>query len=1304
MALQKQNISLSLTKGLNTKADPKQIVPGEMLTLENAIFKTPGEIIKRNGFNELAILSPLTSGNATTAYNNELIVLDNKNLYSYSIGENSFVNKGSKVAIDLAVSSIIKNTYEQTYPDCAVNGNYKVYVWQDSRGTSRYSLFDTGTNQAIVFDQALDSNANFARVFAFGTYFVLMYGFLSAGNYAVSYKYISTSTPTVISSRQTAFTSTVVPNTQAFIYDAIVINNVLNITCFLTGLLNAVSFDTSFTRLHEVTSIATSLTAGSALTLFSDPSNNLWVGMTGYNSDGSLLRVRYLILTSSTFSVVLANTALDSISTDGTKVGETVILVGANIIGVYANSKGNFYYEIQPNTLTNVQFPTGAVPLPSFDPYIKTNTGNLTGTVGTASVFIRSLGIASKIFTQGSDYYFSTIHSSNLQPTYFILNSSGIVVCKIAPSNSGGLTQVYLPQVTALDSVDFIYPYLVKSLLSSVNGNIYTQTGVNSAIITFNNPEMLQILAKNLHISGGILSVYDGESIVEHGFNIYPEVITPTILSGTGGLSEGQYEYAVTYEWTDDQGQIQKSAPSVPTVLSTSIIYDPTYNAGSPTLANIPTTVLDTFYPGMKVTGVGIGPGDENIISAIASSTSVTMASNATGTGSSSLRTTFIPQIQATYIGLETGDITANNFNIGPQIAFPDFQYMFVEADLITPPSGIPPTTFTVNNPLYIQTGMTVDFLPASGPLSKTVTGVSGNEVSLSSSYTVTTNQQSIVNVSMQFTGSIALISGNNYLISGVPSNVFTWNFLSLGRTMFSSTFSYGSARLIGFNASANTITVSRISGTVTTGSATFFIGFPARANIKIGNSLSGTGIPTGTVVKEIIPFNKVAYNVPPINKFDVLVTDAAFPVSGTITIGNYGASKVVIDTLRVTQKQNVNIVVYRTVANGTVFYRVSDPANPLINDPTVDTFTFYDLTSDFEALGNQQLYTTGGVIENISAPALNSLAEYKVRMVGVTEENPLTIWYSQQVLQGVPVEFNDLFTINVDEQGGPITALQQMDDKLIIFKNNNIFYMVGDGPTPAGTNNDFSNPQIIPTDTGCINRKSVVLYPNGVLYQSAKGIYLLDRSLQVSYIGSPVEQYTSTATITSAKLMPTVTQVRFTLDSGITLVYDYFMQQWSVFTNVNAVDSTIYSGEHTYITPAGIVNQETPGVYTDNSTPININLLTGWFSFAGLQGFERIYKLLILGQYISPHSLNVKFAYDFDTTQVQTTTIPVNSNPSPYYQFRVFPQRQKCDAMQIQITEINTLGGQGLTLSNLTMEMGMKRGTNKITASNSYG
>lgn len=108
----------------------------------------------------------------------------------------------------------------------------------------------------------------------------------------------------------------------------------------------------------------------------------------------------------------------------------------------------------------------------------------------------------------------------------------------------------------------------------------------------------------------------------------------------------------------------------------------------------------------------------------------------------------------------------------------------------------------------------------------------------------------------------------------------------------------------------------------------------------------------------------------------------------------------------------------------------------------------------------------------------------------------------------------------------------------------------------------------------------------------------------------------------------------------------------------------------------------------------------------AGIQGFQRIYKALLVGDYKSPHTLNCELTYDFVSTVAQTITVPVASAPSGVpYQYRLFPSRQKCEAMQFTLYDTQSpTYGEGLSLSALSFEVGIKRGLNKVSESQSYG
>ena len=147
---------------------------------------------------------------------------------------------------------------------------------------------------------------------------------------------------------------------------------------------------------------------------------------------------------------------------------------------------------------------------------------------------------------------------------------------------------------------------------------------------------------------------------------------------------------------------------------------------------------------------------------------------------------------------------------------------------------------------------------------------------------------------------------------------------------------------------------------------------------------------------------------------------------------------------------------------------------------------------------------------------------------------------------------------------------------------------------------------------------------------------------------------------------------------------------------------------------------QETEDVFSDDGAFSPMKIVTSWLSFAGLQGYERVRRLLILGEYRSPHKLTVEIAYDFNPEPTQSMTIdagtlldtPIYGDPGPYgsvspyggefplYQWRIHLARQKAQAIQITIKDSQLPPyGEGFALSALTFEIGIKRGANKMAA-----
>ena len=442
--------------------------------------------------------------------------------------------------------------------------------------------------------------------------------------------------------------------------------------------------------------------------------------------------------------------------------------------------------------------------------------------------------------------------------------------------------------------------------------------------------------------------------------------------------------------------------------------------------------------------------------------------------------------------------------------------------------------------------------------------------------------------------------------------------------------------------------------------------------------------------------------------------------VSATTT-GGSSTVTLTIPSLRLTQKTNVVCEVYRTVTTGRLLFKVGK----VDNNTAADSISFADAggINDSNLVAKESLYTNGGIIENIPPPASLVLTSYKNRLVCVSSENPKKLIYSKKRTPLGPVEFSDVFSI-VLNKATRITALAEFDQKLIIFEPNQIFYITGNGPTSTGAQNDFSPPQVITGDTGCSNTNSLVLMPLGLMFQSNKGIYLLNRSLETVYIGAEVEAYNG-LTITSAELIQNENQIRYLTSDGRCLVYDYFYGKWSTWTNHEGNGATIWQGgggDYVYLRTDGRIFQQSATSYKDDNDPVEMSLTTSWVKTNGIQGFQRIRRALVLGDFKSTHTLQLECGFDYQDyfnelhkfNYITDLEIIEYGDSTPYgdegyfgtssgvadgvYQFRAHMKKQKCQSVRFRISDVEEANpGQAYSISSLMLEVGVRSNSMKL-------
>ncbi len=1147
MALQKVPVPISFLKGLSQKVDPRQVPIGNFQSLQNTTFNKIGMLQKRNGFGEVTAITASNLSSLTT-YSGSLVALGNT-LNVYSADQNLWLNKGVVNQVSLKTLPMVRSSTGQSSVDASVGPiGLSLEVWVDSDGTSKYQINDSSNGQILLNAVNLQSGANFPRAFALSTNFIVTYLVSEAGTPKLKYvsiPYSSLSNPTASANLSASVHSATTG------YDGIVFGNVLYFAWNGSDGGGAIRYSSITHTLVQSAPVVISGHTGDLISISANPVNSN-IGIIYWNSSGS--QAFASILTMAGVQVLAPTSVLTS-------------TVCARITSIFQNGILNILYEVV-NT-----YPSGVA-----SNYTEHNTVTNSGTVTSPVVVLRSVGLASKPFIQNNTIYVTLAYNGSFQPTYFVSDLLGNIQIKLAYSNGGGYPTGQVISNVTLTSNGYPYiAYQYKDLLLSINktvnstntSNIYSQTGVNTVTLNFNTPSYTAEIGNNLNLSGGLVSAYDGAKPTELLFNVFPEDIQFTSFN-TGGAMKGQdYFYQVTYEWTDYQGNLFRSAPSIPT--------DVTVVTGAATTFTSVFAINIQYLTVSSLTNLVVGQ---------------TITDNTT-----------------------TGNLQPGTY-------------------ITSISTGVHTTTTSV-----FAAGVT----------------------------------------------NITLLSSAGFTVGQVITDSTTGGNIATGTIITA--------------ISGNNITLS----------------LPT-----VGASAVSPGDTLSVAVSNIIGIS--------------LPTVAASAGGGdTLQTTDFGSVQLVIPTLRLTAKPNARIVIYRWSTDNQVFYMISSITSPTLNNPAVDTITYTDTVNDNTIVGNVILYTTGGVVENIAPPSTQIFTLYKSRLFLLDAEDTNLLWYSKQVIESTPVETSDLFTIYVApttgaaKSTGPITSLGAMDDKLIVFKKDAAYYITGNGPDNTGANNDFSDPTFIAGTVGCANQNSIVLIPSGLMFQSDKGIWLLDRNLGTDYIGASVEGFTETALVVSAITIPGTNQVRFTLDSGVTLMYDYYVNQWATFNGIPGISSVLYNNLHTYLRSDGAVFQETPGLYLDGSVPTLMQFTTSWFNIAGLQGYQRAYQFYLLGSYITPHFLQVTTAYNYDSNFTQSNQVqPDNFSPNwggdPTWgesdvwggaglseQWRVDLNEQKCQSVQISVTEqydpsFGVPAGAGFTMSGINLVMGAKSGYPRLAPSRIVG
>lgn len=453
------------------------------------------------------------------------------------------------------------------------------------------------------------------------------------------------------------------------------------------------------------------------------------------------------------------------------------------------------------------------------------------------------------------------------------------------------------------------------------------------------------------------------------------------------------------------------------------------------------------------------------------------------------------------------------------------------------------------------------------------------------------------------------------------------------------------------------------------------------------------------------------------------------------------------VPTLQLTQRSGVRHVVFCTQPNGTTFNRTSNLTTALGLD-VINSKAIAESSTTFPAnppASNELLYSQPFVADttlpNDGPGPCSKLAAHQGRLWMSLDDSPGAYRYSQALVEGVGLQFNETLGGVLPVDAGRIVGFASMDEMLVILTERKLYRITGSGPTVSGGYNGYSDPVEIPSDVGCNSVASVLPTPEGVMFRSEKGWYVLSRDLQVKYVGGPIKRWDSDL-VSSVVMLRDRQEIRVsssgTFDTAfagaLQFCHSYVSDTWSVFqvtsltttpipfsNGLMVFDAVWWQGRYVTISYYDGINEDLNGVYLDqpganiNAFPIGMSARSSFLHLSALEGYQRVRWLYLTASAPAAPATSLSFRIDFDdlyqvrnppgapgcylTSGLTLTALPF-ANPASIdlrHKFR----RQKCKSVAITVNENPIAAGSaGLTgFQALALQIGVRRGTNKLPA-----
>ncbi len=374
--------------------------------------------------------------------------------------------------------------------------------------------------------------------------------------------------------------------------------------------------------------------------------------------------------------------------------------------------------------------------------------------------------------------------------------------------------------------------------------------------------------------------------------------------------------------------------------------------------------------------------------------------------------------------------------------------------------------------------------------------------------------------------------------------------------------------------------------------------------------------------------------------------------------------------------------------------------------------YTISDASNDAAIQNNERLYLYGGELENYAPPPCISIAAHRDRVFAINSTTN-ELWYTKPLINKRGVEWSRYQKLPLFEKG---MALASLESALLIFTVTGVYALQGSGPSINGLPPDaFSKLYQISSEIGCVERNAAFKTPVGVIFRARQGLWLIDKSMSLRYIGGPVETFMSDVSeMLSGDIDEAKGCIRFLVRKGsiyYVLNFWYDTNRWSYDTCASdTLNTSVYHGGVYYQNRTAVGGGNTAGVwkrsaaYADVADFYSKKVRSHWLRFGNMAQLKRVWRVLatVMGQ--ARATLQIVLEKNLNTGSVQTETFTyvgqLDSSNNARNHPRVHLAHQKITALRVTLAELEEGGVKdtaGIDYLGLSFELGMKRGAVKM-------